>query len=109
MYDDKLGFWAEIFKVGTQVLTSVAPALIQANAQRDLQERVNAQPQADIPDRSAAQAQRLARRQQNQLNRQLRAMQQGANAQSIIPGVSNAVLIGGAGLLLLAVVMSNRR
>lgn len=97
MYNDRgLGLWSEIFTAGKTLLTTIGPSVLQYKLQSDAMRNQlrlqQAQNQANIPATSAAAP--------------IQYVQQAVSG-TLIPGIPNIVLIGGAALLLVA--LMNRR
>lgn len=101
MRDSGLGFWTELFKIGSGFVKSALPAVASIAAQNALQKRF----QGQVPIQSAAVNQTQYPPQQSYQQYPAPYPYQQAPSQ-IIAGVPNAILIGG---VLVAVFLITRR
>lgn len=94
MRDNGLGFWTELIKMGSSVLTSAAPLIATYAASRNRsseQSFIQTSPPADIPERSAAITRRAQRR--------------APRTDTLIRGVPNIAIYGGVALIAVALIM----
>lgn len=94
------GFWSSLLSIGKTVLTNVGPALIQSRLQSQALRQQAAMQEAQA--RAAQQATQLP------LIPQAQAVVSALSNSTIIRGVPDVVLYGGAALLALALIMRRR-
>lgn len=102
MRDSGLGFWTELFKIGTGFIQTALPAVASIAAQNALQKRF----QGQVPIQSAAVNQTQYPPPQTYQQYPVPYPYQQATSQQIIAGVPNTILIGG---ILVAVFLLTRR